>query len=247
LAHPDDETIALGGQLNRFEDLIIIIVTDGAPRNNFDARLNGFTNWHDYAAARLIESEAVMALAGIRSESVIRLDIPDKEVALHLIDLSETLAAVINDRGLDLLFTHAYEGGHTDHDATAFAVHAAVRLNQQRRMRTINIIEMPFYHWNNGVFIAQQFCDSGPIPEIKCEVQGQNLALKKAMLAGYRSQSGALAAFDPAVERFRLAPRHKFRQQSAGSDFGYHRITPRIDFSVWTCLVHEASSALGLM
>ncbi len=33
VAHPDDETIGLGAQLRRFEDALLVHVTDGAPRD----------------------------------------------------------------------------------------------------------------------------------------------------------------------------------------------------------------------
>ena len=52
VAHPDDETIGLGAQLGRFEDALLVHVTDGAPRDGDDARNYGFASVADYAAAR---------------------------------------------------------------------------------------------------------------------------------------------------------------------------------------------------
>ncbi len=55
----------------------------------------------------------------------------------------------------DAVLTHAYEGGHPDHDAVAFAAHAAAR----RAGRPV--FEMPFYHaapegWARQVFLPVQ-------------------------------------------------------------------------------------------
>lgn len=52
VAHPDDETIGLGGTLCRLSDLVLLHVTDGAPRDGRDARAAGFRDGAAYAAAR---------------------------------------------------------------------------------------------------------------------------------------------------------------------------------------------------
>ena len=52
VAHPDDETIGIGAQLGRFDDALLVHVTDGAPRDGDDARNYGFASVADYAAAR---------------------------------------------------------------------------------------------------------------------------------------------------------------------------------------------------
>ena len=43
VAHPDDETITLGGQMWRLRDALLLHVTDGAPRDGEDAQRHGFT------------------------------------------------------------------------------------------------------------------------------------------------------------------------------------------------------------
>ena len=63
VAHPDDETIGLGGHLRLLPNARIVHVTDGAPRDLRDARAYGFDGWEDYAQARRRELEAAMAEA----------------------------------------------------------------------------------------------------------------------------------------------------------------------------------------
>src|SRR4051812_11232063 len=60
VAHPDDETIGVGALLALFRRLLLIHVTDGAPRNLHDAQATGFATCGDYAAAR--RRELVSAL-----------------------------------------------------------------------------------------------------------------------------------------------------------------------------------------
>ena len=52
VAHPDDETIAMGGRIARYRDARFIHVTDGAPANGADAKANGFPSVDAYRDAR---------------------------------------------------------------------------------------------------------------------------------------------------------------------------------------------------
>ena len=64
-AHPDDETIGCGAQLPRLSGVMIITVTDGAPRDLIDARARGFTSAQDYANARRVELRKALSIADI--------------------------------------------------------------------------------------------------------------------------------------------------------------------------------------
>ena len=120
VAHPDDETIGCGAQLARFRDLLLVHVTDGAPRSRADAA--------DYATMRAAELAAVLDLAGIPRERTVALGVVDQEAALAMAAIARRLAEIFADFRPEIVLTHAYEGGHPDHDATCFAVHAAVEL-----------------------------------------------------------------------------------------------------------------------
>ena len=63
VAHPDDETVSLGGLLNRMTDLTLVHVTDGAPEDMSDARRLGFQDRVGYRQARASElTEALRRL-----------------------------------------------------------------------------------------------------------------------------------------------------------------------------------------
>src|ERR1044071_4721885 len=76
-AHPDDETIGCGAQLWRFDDLLLVHVTDGAPRDGKDAAQYGFASVADYAAARRRELDAALAAGEVTARRM-HLDLPDQ-------------------------------------------------------------------------------------------------------------------------------------------------------------------------
>ncbi len=64
VAHPDDETLGVGGHLADFASPLIVHATNGAPLDLTDARALGFQNALEYAAARRRELNAAMREVG---------------------------------------------------------------------------------------------------------------------------------------------------------------------------------------
>src|SRR5919201_3596276 len=64
VAHPDDETIGCGAQLPRLHGRMLVVVTDGAPRNPTQVQQSGFASAQAYAAARRNELLRAIAIAG---------------------------------------------------------------------------------------------------------------------------------------------------------------------------------------
>jgi LmbE family N-acetylglucosaminyl deacetylase len=241
VAHPDDETIGLGAQLRRLEGVTIVHVTDGAPRNGEDASLHGFSGCEDYAAARRREVEAAVALGGIAPHALVAFDVPDQESALDLAGTARRLAALFEERGIELVLTHAYEGGHPDHDAVAFAVHAAARLGGG-----VSILEMPFYRAGPDGWIIQTFAPHPLAPEIALWLDDHARGLKLHMMNAHVSQAATLAGFEPRVERFRCARPHDFGVLPNGGDLLYEGAGWGMTGARWRDLVRDAQAELGL-
>lgn len=216
VAHPDDETIAAGGSLHLFPGLLLVHVTDGAPRRLDDARRAGFDGPAAYAAAREAELQAALGVAGVRPARA-RLGVPDQDAVRHLGAAARALETLFARHGTETVLTHAYEGGHPDHDATAFAAHlAAGRLG-------LPVVEFPAYRaGQDGQTLAQAFLP-GP-PEVRVALAPAEVAVKRGMLDCFRSQAGVLAMFDVGVERFRPAPAH---------DFGAPPHPGRLNYEAW--------------
>jgi len=163
VAHPDDETIGIGGHMARFADLHLLHVTDGAPRNGADARAHGFASPGDYATARRKELARALCLAGQDPDRAARLGVPDQEAALHLPRIVDAVAACLSKLRPVAVLTHAYEGGHPDHDATAFAVHAACA---RVGAAAPEVVEMTGYHAGPDGIVAGRFLPAEAASEV---------------------------------------------------------------------------------
>ena len=208
VAHPDDETIGIGGQLSRLGGVTILHVTDGAPRTMTDAAAHGLASAEAYAAARRQELEAAVALAGIGPEALLSLGVADQDASNRLVEITGRIAEFLQSRGIEIVVTHAFEGGHPDHDATAFAVHAAAR-KLERRGQAPAIIEVPLYHLGLSGWTVQRFVTEAG-PETLVTLSEEQRRLKQAMLDAHVTQRQVLSRLATDVERFRLAPAYDF-------------------------------------
>jgi LmbE family N-acetylglucosaminyl deacetylase len=237
IAHPDDETIGCGGVLPRLTGMRVLLVTDGSPADPADAHRAGFADRQAYAAARLDEMREALALADVPPESLKGLGLTDQTAAWSLVPLALRIASRLD--GVHVVFTHAYEGGHPDHDATAFAVHAASALSRGAP----DIVEMPFYRATPEGWARQTFPeDDGIVVGLSAQEQTR----KRRMIAAYRSQAATLAAFEASEERFRAAPARDFTVLPNGGLLLYERYPWGLDGADWIRLATQALRDLRL-
>ncbi|MHA3774640.1 PIG-L deacetylase family protein [Verrucomicrobiota bacterium sgz303538] len=210
-AHPDDETIGIGSRLPRLRNVAVLHVTDGAPAAMSDALRNGFDTREKYTAERRAELEAALALVGVRRHQLHQCNIPDQGTSLMMAVATLTILEFLERFSPEVVVTHPYEGGHPDHDATAFAVHAACRLAHQRSGQEIGIVEMTSYHNRNGSLAAGKFIESSPaVPISTARLEPKERELKQDMFACFRTQASVLVQFPIDAERFRPAPKYDF-------------------------------------
>ncbi len=244
--HPDDETIGLGGRLARLEGVILIYVTDGAPRNMLDAHAAGFSTRQAYADARREELRAALALAGIETCQTRMLGLVDQEASLDLVGLTDRLCEMLSEIHVELILTPAYEGGHPDHDATAFAVHAAAALLEQKGFDAPTLVEYALYHDDDGAMSAYQFLPCENCDERTLVLPESARALKRRMLACFTTQQQTLSAFPVELERFRYAPRYDFSHPPHSGTLHYERHDWGMTGARWRTLAREALERLGL-
>jgi N-acetylglucosamine malate deacetylase 2 len=266
VAHPDDETLGMGAQLCRLDDALLVHSTDGAPRDGEDARNYGFATPADYAAARRQELTAALRAGGADHLRQRCLDFADKQTLGDLAGLTRRLADLLRDENPAAVFTHAYEGGHPDHDAVAFAVHAACRLFDEAPA----IIEFPLYHRRDGRFVTGQFVNtsgsrrrpgsiepptelptnrSRPSPgpqEWVFALAENDIARKRAMLDCFVTQLWLFESFDLLGEKFRLAPEYDFRRPPHGGELHYETLGWEITGDTWRGRAAAALDCLGL-
>ncbi len=207
VAHPDDETIGAGASLHLFDRCLLVHVTDGAPRNLADARRAGFADAAGYAAQRRSELAAALK-AGGAAPQMASLDVPDQGASACMAVLASRLAELLVQNRIGTVLTHAYEGGHPDHDATACAVHRAARLCPE----TPSIIEFASYHADPAGGIATgRFLANGP-DSTAIALGFAERGTRRRMLDCFVTQRATLAAFSADQEAFRPAPAYDFTQ-----------------------------------
>jgi LmbE family N-acetylglucosaminyl deacetylase len=210
-AHPDDETVGAGAQLARLRQAARVVhLTDGAPRDGTDARAAGFATREAYAAARRAELLSALAEAGVPATAAFCLGYPDQEASLHLAEAARRLGREVVRQRARLVLAPAYEGGHPDHDAAAFAAATACALARRSAPGlVVQLFEYPLYHagpdgpWQQGFL-------PGPGPELDIPLAPEQQAVKRRMLDCFASQRHVLERFPCDRERFRRAPARDF-------------------------------------
>jgi LmbE family N-acetylglucosaminyl deacetylase len=246
VAHPDDESVGIGGHLREMPRATIVHVTDGAPQDLYDAQAYGFSDWQGYAAARRDELTAAVAEAGIGPEALLALGIPDQQAAHNMARLARKLARLFAEREPRLVFTHPFEGGHPDHDATAFAVWAACGMMAEAGRRPPERLEMAFYHAGLHRPIFQDFAAEPRIPRLEVELDEAALDVKRRMLMRHATQRQTLAPFGASVERFRAAPDYDFRALPNDGRLYYETLPVNFAGVDWLRLIEAAYDELGL-
>ena len=204
-AHPDDEVVGCGTLLRRTVNTILVFATDGAPNDR--KFWSSYGSREDYAGVRKAEAISAAAVAGVKQTQF--LDIPDLELFRNLIKAHAEISDMATRHRPDTILTHAYEGGHPDHDACSFL---AWMVGRERR---VPVWEMPLYHRANGDRAWQQFIPrsemaAGRSEEVALTPTLPELQRKRAMVAAYVSQGEVLKNFDVSREVFRPQPVYDF-------------------------------------
>src|SRR5690606_33702947 len=187
-AHPDDEVIAAGALMQRPPRVGLITLTSGATRHGSYARRAGFDSWLDYGHARLMETEAALGWLGREVAPRRNLGLPDMGTMDELVAITRHLVGQLR-QGVSYVVTHAYEGGHPDHDSAAFCVHAACALIGREGGRPPVIVEAPLYNEHDGAVVHSRFLpheDAGT--PVTFHLSADEQALKRRMYESYVTQ-----------------------------------------------------------
>jgi LmbE family N-acetylglucosaminyl deacetylase len=225
VAHPDDESIGAGARLNRLGNAWILEMTDGAPNDLECARRHGFDTREEYAEARRRELEEALSIAGFPRDRLISLGYIDGEVTLRLAEACLRVTEWIDALRPDVVLTHPYEGGHTDHDATAFAVHLACGALRREGVTPPAILELALYNAQNGTKVVQKFLphERADRDQRVVHLTASERAAKRRIFAAFETQKSVLEHFSVEFERFRPAPRYIFTAPPHPGQLNYER------------------------
>lgn len=228
VAHPDDETLACGGLLQRMPASLVVFATDGTPAGFGLERKYG--SLKTYTELRF--QEAAGALSHVPSASfqwLTRADgsyFGDMHVYEELPEAASSLRAIAKSFSPDAIVSHTYEGGHIDHDACSFlAMHVAEVLALKR-------FEFPMYWLDaSGEAVLQVFRDvkpGGAGDVMEWQLSEPEIECKEKMMAEYRTQRGTVSTFAPGTERFRPATSDRLSFSVAQCrDYLYQNRPPR--------------------
>jgi len=240
--HPDDETLGAGIWMHRHSQghVYILHVTDGSPRDMQNAHELGIATREEYTAIRSREVRVALDLISIPARNRLQCSFTDKDTYLNLTALVAQLDSHVAAVNPSLVLAPAYEGGHPDHDAVAFAV-AAVH----KRRPSFEHWEFPLYHANakgdmvSGTFVSPIRC----CPEEVIVLTSEECLLKSQMLGCFETQKEILQRFTVDCERFRRAPVYDFTKAPHPGALLYERWGWGISGEAWRHRAREALSA----
>lgn len=239
--HPDDETLGAGIWMHRHSHVPVYIlhVTDGSPKDMQNAHDLGISTREEYAAIRRRELHTALDLIPIPAHNRFRCSFTDKETYRNLTALVAQLDTYVVALKPSLVLTPAYEGGHPDHDAVAFAV-AAVH----KRNPSFEQWEFPLYHADaSGDMICGEFVSPNlSCPEEVSALSAEERLLKHEMLACFETQKEILGRFGVDCERFRRAPVYDFTEAPHPGLLLYERWGWGISGEAWRQRAREAIS-----
>jgi LmbE family N-acetylglucosaminyl deacetylase len=244
-AHPDDETIGGSLVLRGARDVAVVHLTDGAPR---EARFRpaGVGAPAAYAEARRAELGRALDVAGIPADRRIGLGLTDQECAAELPALVRRLLPIVESLRPDVILTHAYEGGHPDHDAAALAASLAAALVARAGGTGPERWEMALYHGGPGRLVTCDFLPRAGDERVTAHLSDEQRRAKGRMLDCFATQRALLAQFPDDVERFRPAPPYDFTRPPHPGPLWYEQLGWPLSGGRWRELAQRAMAELGV-
>ncbi len=245
-AHPDDETIGAAGLLQRIKRAHFVHITNGAPRDLADAELANFTSREGYAQARRHELQEAIAWAGLETICQLQCNVTDQETTFNMAGIACRLERIIEEVQPTFIFTHAYEGGHPDHDTASFVVWAACKLLKRKKKIQPIILEFSSYHGSGSgpEMIACEFIHSKGCTEWISNLTEKERDIKRKMMACFKSQKPTVSLFSVGVERFRISPNYNYHLRPHDGPLYYEFFDWGITGDKWR---EKASEAMLLL
>jgi N-acetylglucosamine malate deacetylase 1 len=145
VAHPDDETLGMGGTIHNLTslgiDVSILFLSSGVgarsqPLENSDSRKNSATT--------------AMGILGVKS--ITFLDFPDNQFdSIPLLRLAKSIEDFIVEHGIKTLFTNSRKDLNVDHQRTAEASLVACRPSENSSVNKLLFFEtLSSTEWNFG-------------------------------------------------------------------------------------------------
>jgi len=244
VAHPADEVVGAGCLISKLVDVSVLHVTDGAPPDMQDAKAAGFDKLQDYALARKEECLAALSIANVPGDRVVDFGVADQSAAHCLTELTKRIATFLQQTGANIVVTHPYEGAHPDHDATAFATHAALQLMKKNGFSPPVLFEMALHPSTDWKAKVPEFLpgSDGETTTLLLDERAQEL--KQRMFACFESQRASLEVSPLGPEKFRQPPAYDFTVPPKNGKLYYEDLNVGLSGEEWQRLAGNALNEL---
>ncbi len=240
VAHPADEVVGAGCLISKLVDVTVLHVTDGAPGDMEYARAAGFHERAAYAATRRQECISALAMANVPPDRIVDLQLTDQCASNYLTELTRRITTFLQQSAADVVVTHPYEGGHPDHDATAFATHAAVRLMKRNGFRPPALFEMALHPGKDFKAKVPEFLPGQERETTTLLLDERARALKQRMFECLQTQRESLNASPFGPEKFRQPETYDFTTPpNAGRPY-YENFSWAPTWDEWQWLARQA-------
>ncbi len=244
VAHPADEVVGAGCLISKLVDVTVLHVTDGAPRDMQDATAAGFKDRSEYAQARKQECLCALAIANVPEDRVVDLEVVDQCASQYLADLTKKIATFLQQSATDIVVTHPYEGGHPDHDATAFATHAALRLMKKNGFRPPALFEMALHPSADFKAKLPEFLPGSERETTTLLLDERAQELKQRMFACFQTQRKSLDLSPVSPEKFRQPASYDFTAPPQDGKLHYENFNWALRSDEWQSLACKALADL---
>ena len=240
VAHSCDEIIGAGGLISRLREVTVLHVTGSSSGKPSPAAEVAAQN----DDARTKACISALALANVSLDHVIELGVSDIREPHSLAALSREIAGFFQRFRPEIVLTHPYDGGHPDHDATAFATHAAMRLIRNNGFEPPALFEIALHPSKDGQRRELDFFP-GPWRESTTFVLDEKTRnLKRQMFDCVAVQEDTLRGTILSLERFRRSPDYDFSIAPNAGKPAYESFDPEMTGVRWQALARQALAEL---
>lgn len=240
VAHPGDEIIGAGGLISRLRDVKIVHVTEGSPERT-SASPKSAGERPRACQERCIEA---LALAKISHRNIVGFGLENICTPKQLAELAKQIANFLRRFGADIVVTHPYEGGHPDHDATAFATHAALRLLKRKGLAPPALFEMALHPSKDGKRRVLDFLPGSWHETTTLVLTEEARSLKRRMFDCFATSEDTLRGTPLGLEKFRTPPKYDFSAAPNSGKVAYEHFYSGMTAEEWQVLARQALAEL---